>query len=190
VIENLKRFYVNQLLDADKQAAINVFLGVADDRVITGKRIKCAGYDGWFDSRHLARPLYDTGDCLRGMCEFVAGGGDGNEGGNGGGGVGGGGSRGTTAEFWVEYYRPLLFTSLGKHFAWGMNSTLKLPGYVPRRRLFSTCSTDEPHYRKTAKDIDQSPFQPKETTASAQPRCVLRVSFAPALADGAAVFSR
>ena len=34
------------------------------------------------------------------------------------------------AEFWVEYSRPLLFTSLGKHFAWRMNHTLKLPGYV------------------------------------------------------------
>jgi hypothetical protein len=33
-------------------------------------------------------------------------------------------------DFWVEYYRPLLFTSLGKHFAYSMNSTLKLPGYV------------------------------------------------------------
>ena len=31
-------------------------------------------------------------------------------------------------DFWVEYYRPLLFTSLGKHFVYSMNSTLKLPG--------------------------------------------------------------
>ena len=29
--------------------------------------------------------------------------------------------------------------------------------------------------RKTAKDIDQSPFQPKETTASAQPRFALQL---------------
>jgi len=33
-------------------------------------------------------------------------------------------------DFWIEYYRPLLFTSLGKHFAYSMNSTLKLPGCV------------------------------------------------------------
>ena len=114
IIENLKRFYVNQMLDADKQAAINVFLGIADDRVITGKRLKFGGYDAWYDTKHLERPLYDTRKCSNGMCEFID----------------RGGSRGTTAEFWVEYYRPLLFTSLGKHFAWGMNSTLKLPGYV------------------------------------------------------------
>ncbi len=37
IIEKLKRFYVHQALDADKQAAINVFLGIADDRVITCK---------------------------------------------------------------------------------------------------------------------------------------------------------
>ena len=116
IIENLKRFYVNQMLDADKQAAINVFLAIADDRVITGKRLKFGGYDTWYDSKHLERPLYDTHECASGMCEFVE----------------RGGSRGTTADFWVEYYRPLLFTSLGKHFAWGMNSTLKLPGYVSR----------------------------------------------------------
>jgi hypothetical protein len=81
---------------------------------ITGKRLKFGGYDAWYDTKHLERPLYDTSECSNGMCEFVD----------------RGGSRGTTAEFWVEYYRPLLFTSLGKHFAWGMNSTLKLPGYV------------------------------------------------------------
>jgi hypothetical protein len=34
----------------------------------------------------------------------------------------------TRSDFWVEYYRPLLFTTLGKNFAYSMNSTLKLPG--------------------------------------------------------------
>jgi len=32
----------------------------------------------------------------------------------------------TRGDFWVEYYRPIVFTSLGKHFAYAMNSTLKL----------------------------------------------------------------
>ena len=123
IIENLKRFYVNQMLDADKQAAINVFLSIADDRVITGKRLKFGGYDAWYDSKHLERPLYDTQECANGMCEIVE----------------RGGSRGTTADFWIEYYRPLLFTSLGKHFAWGMNSTLKLPGYGLRVCIGYVC---------------------------------------------------
>ena len=152
IVENLKRFYVNQMLDADKQAAINVFLGISDDRVITGKRLKFGGYDAWYDSKHLERPLYDTHECSNRMCEFVE----------------RGGSRGTAADFWVEYYRPLLFTSLGKHFAWGMNSTLKLPGYVWGLGIGTWALLTG--RRKTGKDIDQSPFQPKETTASAQPR--------------------
>src|SRR5258708_39548823 len=51
IIENVKRFYVNQMLDADKQVAINVFLGIAGDRVITSKskRLKFGGYDAWYD---------------------------------------------------------------------------------------------------------------------------------------------
>jgi phosphatidylinositol 3,5-bisphosphate 5-phosphatase len=114
ILENLKRFYANQMLNADKQAATNVFLGITDDRVITGKRLKFGGYNAGYGSRYLEQPLYDTGECADGMCEFVE----------------RGESRGTAAEFWVEYYRPWLFTSLGKHFAWGMNSTLKLLGYV------------------------------------------------------------
>ncbi|KAG8850186.1 phosphatidylinositol-3,5-bisphosphate 5-phosphatase [Serendipita sp. 411] len=52
-----------------------------------------------------------------------------------------------------QYYRPLLFTGLGKHFSYGMNSTLKLPG-------------------KTAQDIHKSPFVPREAQYSAQPRLV------------------
>src|SRR5258706_3245678 len=38
------------MLDADKQAAINVFLGIADDRVITGKLPKFGGDDAWYDT--------------------------------------------------------------------------------------------------------------------------------------------
>ncbi len=59
------------MLDADKQAAINVFLGIADDRVITGKRLRFGGYDAWYDTKHLERPLYDTRKRSNGVCEFV-----------------------------------------------------------------------------------------------------------------------
>jgi hypothetical protein len=82
-------------------------------------------------------------------------------------------SRGTTAEFWVEYYRPWLFMNSGKHFAWEMNSTLKLLRYVSKLVLGTRVIYSD---RKTAKDIDQSPFQPKEMTAFALPRCVLQLS--------------
>ena len=59
------------MLDADKQAAINVFLGITDDRVITGKQLKFGGYDAWCGTKHLERPLYDMRKCPNGMCEFV-----------------------------------------------------------------------------------------------------------------------
>src|SRR5258706_15522663 len=62
IIENLKRFYVNQILDADKQAAINVFLGIADDRVITGKLLKFGGYDGWYDTRQGSNGMWEIDD--------------------------------------------------------------------------------------------------------------------------------
>ncbi|KAF9030830.1 hypothetical protein BDZ89DRAFT_1064393 [Hymenopellis radicata] len=118
IIENIRRFWTNSLLDADKQAAINLFLGVQSDphrdRPVRG------GYRQWFKPEHLEPPYY---------------------------------------------YRPLLFTSLGKHFAYSMNSTLKLPG-------------------KTARDVNHSPF---ETSSRHRPtsRCVCR-GFGYAQVDGIA----
>lgn len=90
--------------DADKQTAINLFLGVESERPITHRRVR-GGYQQWFHRENL-EPAYVVGECEKGLCDFVQNRGD----------------------FWIEYYRPLLFTSLGKHFAYSMNSTLKLPG--------------------------------------------------------------
>ncbi|KAH0579741.1 hypothetical protein H2248_002578 [Termitomyces sp. 'cryptogamus'] len=117
IIENIRRFYTNSLLDADKQTAINLFLGVAGERTITHPPVR-GGYRKWFDEEHL-KPAYVLHECDAALKEFVK----------------------CRGDFWVEYYRPLLFTSLGKHFAYSMNSTLKLPG-------------------KTAKDMNHSPFEP------------------------------
>jgi phosphatidylinositol 3,5-bisphosphate 5-phosphatase len=161
MIENIRRFYANSMLDADKQTAINVFLGVEADaksstrfaistsppprdtlssplnqplspqgrtnsfdsglsqhyqsspsrtslqrRISTTSLAPRRSYKEWFDPKHL-EPAYSLEECEKGLCAFVlAGGGD----------------------FWAEYYRPKLFTSLGKHFAYLMTSTLKLPG--------------------------------------------------------------
>ncbi|KAF6750868.1 polyphosphoinositide phosphatase [Ephemerocybe angulata] len=116
IIENIRRFYANSLLDADKQAAINLFLGIQSERTITQPPVR-GGYQKWFHDENL-KPAYSLEECDAGLREFARNRGD----------------------FWVEYYRPLLFTSLGKHFAYSMNSTLKLPG-------------------KTLKDINQSPFE-------------------------------
>ncbi|KAG6853214.1 hypothetical protein C0991_006117 [Blastosporella zonata] len=117
IIENIRRFYTNSLLDADKQTAINLFLGISSERTITHPPIR-SGYRNWFHPAHLEAP-YLLPSCNDALADFVK----------------------TRGDFWVEYYRPLLFTSLGKHFAYSMNSTLKLPG-------------------KTAKDMNHSPFEP------------------------------
>ncbi|KAF8064104.1 polyphosphoinositide phosphatase [Lyophyllum atratum] len=116
IIENIRRFYTNSLLDADKQTAINLFLGVQGERTITGPPVR-GGYQKWFREEHLEQ-AYRVEECDKALREFMT----------------------SKGDFWVEYYRPLLFTSLGKHFAYSMNSTLKLPG-------------------KTAKDMNHSPFE-------------------------------
>ncbi|KAI0314858.1 SacI homology domain-containing protein [Amylostereum chailletii] len=116
IIENFRRFYTNSLLDADKQTAIDLFLGIrADPR---GHPPTRGGYRDWYRKDHL-ESAYVLDACREGIQCFVE----------------------SSAGFWSEYYRPLLFTSLGKHFAYLMNSTLKLPG-------------------KTLRDVNQSPFQP------------------------------
>ncbi|KAI0283105.1 SacI homology domain-containing protein [Russula aff. rugulosa BPL654] len=117
IIENFRRFYTNSLLDGDKQAAIDLFLGVQSDSMSV-RSPKRSGYYAWFRDEHL-NSLYTLEACQDGIDDFVE----------------------RSSDFWMGYYRPLLFTSVGKHFAYSMNSTLKLPG-------------------KTFKDINQSPFYP------------------------------
>ncbi|PBK87930.1 hypothetical protein ARMGADRAFT_997455 [Armillaria gallica] len=128
IIENIRRFYTNSLLDADKQTAISLFLGVQSERAITHRPVR-SGYRQWFNPEHL-EPAYVIDDCDKKLRDFVK----------------------TKGDFWIEYYRPLLFTSLGKHFAYSMNSTLKLPG-------------------KTAKDMNHSPF---ETSSRHRPSSVVQ----------------
>ena len=124
IIENIRRFYTNSLLgscqltwyipgfifivDADKQTAINLFLGVEShlERPISHPIARNIGhtYRNWFDPAYLSPP-YPLRKSLEGLERFAQAG-----------------------DIWNEYYRPLLFTSLGKHFVYCMNTTLKLPG--------------------------------------------------------------
>jgi hypothetical protein len=124
IIENIRRFYANSLLgnwlifysaltgidtfllDADKQAAINLFLGVTSERSLVHPP-KRGQYQKWFQKQHL-QMLYKVPESSSALRAFVN----------------------IRGEFWSEYYRPMLFTSLGKHFAYSMNSTLKLPGWA------------------------------------------------------------
>jgi phosphatidylinositol 3,5-bisphosphate 5-phosphatase len=96
-------FKNDNLSDADKQAAIDLFLGIQFDT--TSMSPKRSGYHQWFRDEHLNSP-YTLESCQDGINDSVE----------------------RSGDFWMGYYRPLLFTSLGKHFAYSMNSTLKLPG--------------------------------------------------------------
>ncbi|KIJ60428.1 hypothetical protein HYDPIDRAFT_98752 [Hydnomerulius pinastri MD-312] len=130
IIENIRRFYTNSLLDADKQTAINLFLGVHDRH---GQVPRLRGnYQQWYQPQNL-ETKYTVEGCLDALNSFVS-------------------QRG---DFWSEYYRPLLFTSLGKHFAYCM-STLKPPG-------------------KLIKGTSYSPFMPSNTHAAHQPRLMAGV---------------
>ena len=76
-------------------------------------------------------------------------------------------------EYWVEYYRPLLFTCLGRHFVFGMNSTLKLPGYAVFDFLFALVLMFF-FDRKTATDVNphESPFVARHMSGVHPPRYV------------------
>lgn len=113
---------------------MNLFLGITNDRPVALPPVR-RGYRQWFHEEHL-QPPYVVDDCDQKLRNFVR----------------------YRSDFWIEYYRPLLFTSLMKHFAYSMNSTLKLPGFV-----FHAYSSDAAFHlsshRKTAKDMNYSPFE-------------------------------
>ena len=94
-------------IDNDKQAAINLFLGVHMEKTSTRSPPQRGNYQKWYTSEHLEE-AYPLDECEKAVTQFAN----------------------TRADYWIEYYRPLLFTSLGKHFAFSMNSTLKLPGWA------------------------------------------------------------
>ncbi|KAF8440057.1 polyphosphoinositide phosphatase [Boletus edulis BED1] len=119
IIENIRRFYTNSLLDADKQAAINLFLGVHEHH---GHVVRSRGnYQQWYQPDNL-EIAYTLDECLHALHDFVTHRGD----------------------FWSEYYRPSLFTSLGKHFAYCMNS-LKTPGKFISGSGYSPFLPSSPH---------------------------------------------
>ncbi|KAG8751052.1 phosphatidylinositol-3,5-bisphosphate 5-phosphatase [Ceratobasidium sp. 428] len=114
--------------DADKQAAIDVFLGVHNDTKL-GPPPERRTYQQWFHPENL-EPIFVPESCASALCEFA--------------------ERG--AEFWDEYYRPKLFTSLQKHFAYSMYSSSKLAGD-----------------KKAASEAEGSPFIPRIVAPSMQP---------------------
>jgi hypothetical protein len=160
IIENLRRYYTNSFMDPEKQTAINVFLGIGDSpnsispssslqsvKSSLAVKKKRGGYRDWYRPEHML-PVYDLQACHEALYEFAR----------------------IRGDFWTEYYRPLLFTSLKHHFAFSMNSTLKLPGLVDFK---NPCSMKLTTSRKTDKDVDQSPFLPRgQRNLQSHPRLI------------------
>lgn len=127
VIENMRRFYANSVLDADKQASIDVFLGIRNDSKPPAPPERRT-YQQWFHPENL-EPVFVPDECSSALCEFAQ----------------------TRADFWDEYYRPRIFTSLQKHFAFSMSSSAKLIG------------------DKKITEAEGSPFVPRIVAPSMQP---------------------
>ncbi|EPQ30030.1 uncharacterized protein PFL1_02703 [Pseudozyma flocculosa PF-1] len=134
VLESMKRFYANSFADADKQAAINLFLGVdapdfapyvfaekvvgAVDAADEGQATSASSttmavpfrphYRQWFTPAHLA-PNRTVATRARRLREVAN----------------------TDAGFWAEYYRPSLFTDLQRHHAYKMTAVHQSISYGP-----------------------------------------------------------
>lgn len=119
VLESMKRYYANSFADADKQAAINLFLGVDPmapdfaphvfpETITVGKEESRKAvravpfrphYQKWFDPLHL-KPRGSIEARQRRLKEVAN----------------------ADAGFWAEYYRPSLFTDLNRHHAFKMTA--------------------------------------------------------------------
>ncbi|KAM0751709.1 hypothetical protein T439DRAFT_313088 [Meredithblackwellia eburnea MCA 4105] len=110
-IENLRRYYTNSFVDADKQAAIDLFLGIDPAHVPPEVPIDMKNpppprvrrhYRNWFTPAHL-----DHSDEIEHAAERIA------------------DALQRDDDFWQTYYRPKLFTDMSFHFAFQVNSTAK-----------------------------------------------------------------
>ena len=98
-------------LDADKQAAIDLFLGIESSApTLTHPPPPTQvrrSYRDWYTPSHLVATLSPAEAELRLRQTIVEEEEDG------------------SANYWQSYYRPKLFTELARHFAYKVNSTLK-----------------------------------------------------------------
>jgi hypothetical protein len=96
LLENVKRYYNNSLLDADKQAAIDLFLGVcADTR--TRQQMAAKDYRHWFEPSALVPKT--TATLNRNMS--------------------------VAYDVWRDYYKPHLLSQFQRLYTFSMNSTAK-----------------------------------------------------------------
>ncbi|KAK4705453.1 phosphatidylinositol 3,5-bisphosphate 5-phosphatase, partial [Phenoliferia sp. Uapishka_3] len=105
MIENVKRYYSNSFVDADKQAAIDLFLGIDNTPPLPTLHLKSnprRSYRDWFTPQHL-EPFVEPSDALTNITKAVE----------------------RDDNYWFTYYRPLMFTDFKKLYAFTVNSTAK-----------------------------------------------------------------
>ncbi|KAL7408828.1 SacI homology domain-containing protein [Mrakia frigida] len=103
MIENIKRYYANSMLDAEKQVATDLFLGVTkESRSLELSRMTRRSYDDWFDPAHLEE-IVDLDTAEKRMKWVIS----------------------QACDFWEDYYRPRLCTHFERHYAAKVNSSLK-----------------------------------------------------------------
>ncbi|TIB79461.1 hypothetical protein E3Q23_00112 [Wallemia mellicola] len=102
VVENIKRYYANSLLDADKQAAIDLFLGQSPPSSMESLSDIPIPTDSFFKLDNDEIKVEESTEQVESNLYH---------------------------DYWKYFYRPTLFTSLERHFSTNMNSTLK---YLPR----------------------------------------------------------
>lgn len=90
------------LPDFDKQLAINLFLGIDKELKASAKCLVKRSYQDWFDPRHL-EPVMNLEEAERRLRLTIS----------------------QAADYVTEYYRPRLYTTLDRHFAFKINSTSK-----------------------------------------------------------------
>lgn len=140
MLEGLKRYYANSFVDADKQAAINLFLGVDTDgggggesqplmttSVSTPSR-KRRHYQQWFTPEYL-EPRDNILQSQSKLHEIVN----------------------AKTSFWAEYYRPSLFTDLLRHHAFKMTAVHQ---HMPTVSAISSSSF--PHSPSMSSSLDRS----------------------------------
>lgn len=113
LLENVRRYYTNSLLDADKQAAMDLFLGVTGE--IRKKPPKRLHYQQWFDPANLDKPQSAPQnvtffDEKRAQDEREV---DPAE------------APTPPYDIWVDYYKPHLLSQFQRLYTFTMNSTNK-----------------------------------------------------------------
>ncbi|CAK9780677.1 unnamed protein product [Cutaneotrichosporon oleaginosum] len=110
--QNIRRYFNNSILDADKQAAMNLFLGV-ESAAANKARTPRPNYRHWYTEKHLEPPsLGSLGD-----------------------------QSAVPRSMFNEYYKPSVLTQLDKIYAFEMTSTLKFTSHRNKNGMQSPFET-------------------------------------------------